>query len=237
MPVPQKETLFNSYQSTSINYLNAMGGGITNAQRLGLTAPEKALWENYALTQWPPVWAKIISPDTKTTTAVNEKDKLKRIITLFQNNLLYRMASSTNVTPTDKDVLLLPSLVRVKKDRPDITTAPNTSMSPMEGAKILSSNRVDNKSKRDSMHPDADALQMVFTIGGPAPVTPQACTGNFISTKAKFIFDGGMENDGKKLFAYTRWVNLREPSKNGPWGTLVMATISAGTPVTTEVVV
>lgn len=229
MAVPQKDADFNSFMSTSSTYLNAMTGGVVNHARLGLLPAEHTQWDAYAITQWPPIWAKIIDPSQKTKAVVDQKDLLKAAILLFMNPLLYRMASVPGVNTTDKNTMRLPNLTRSKTPRPAITTAPNTAMSPLEGAKIMVSNRVDNAETRDHMHPAADALQMVYKIGSPPPAGPETCTGNFMSSKAKFTFDGGMVNDGQKLYVFTRWVNIAEPAKSGPWCPMEMVTISGGT--------
>jgi hypothetical protein len=234
MAAPRLDDELTNYLTTTDTYLNTGNGGVLNYVRLGLVVSERNKWHSYAVTQWPELYNKSNDPNFRTPNIIAEKDELKLEIIEFINPLLFRMAGSSQVTLADKNTLLLPAVKRTRKPRLPIETAPNTSMSPMEGGTILVSNRVDKSEKRDKMHPDADALEMVFKIGGTPPTTPLECSGNFMSSKAKFIFQGGMENDGKKLFAYTRWVNLTDPSKTGPWSTLVMATISAGTPKVVE---
>jgi hypothetical protein len=230
MAINQKDSLFNNELIVTNTYLNSSTGGVLNYVRLGVDATERNKLDSYATTQWPAIYSKLIDPAQKTKVVVEQKEELKKEITDFINPLLYRMASSPNVTVEDKEVLQLPKLKRQRTPRPAISTAPNTSITPLEGATLLISNRVDKSSRRDKMHPDCDVLEVAYKIGGSIPVTPQQCPNLYTSMKALFTFKAGMDKDGKKFFAYTRWVNLREPEKTGPWSPMVMGTISAGTP-------
>ena len=147
----------------------------------------------------------------------------------FATPLLVRMGTSANIIEADRSALEIP-VRKPSTERGPITTAPNTSMSPKEGGQIKIENRVDDDSTRPSMHPLADALEMKYKIGAPPPANAAACPNTFMSSKATFTFDGGQENDGKKLYVYTRWVNISNPANSGPWSSLEIATISAGTP-------
>jgi len=227
--VPENDPEFNLYITGTNTYLLApdpMFG--TNWQRLGLLAAEMASWTAFR-NDWVLTYALYGSDNTRTPTVTKHKNDIKANFATFNESLLTRMEGSPNIVDADRAQLNIPKPDRTPTARGPITTAPDASLTAQEGAKLQIRLRVDTDATRASIHPLADGWQMVYKIGTPAPANPEACPNNHIGTKALTVFEGGMPNDGKKLYAFFRWVNISNPANNGPWSAMEIATISGGT--------
>jgi len=226
MPVPGNDEEFNSYLPTSNTYLNASTGGTVNYLRLGLSVTERNTWDTYVGSTWPPVWTKYTDDSQRTKAITLQKNNLKKEITEFMNLLLIRMATMPDVNETDINTMKL-VIQAPKVPRGPINAVPYAGLESFGGARLQARTRTNEDSTRASMHPLADAIEMRYSIGTVAPVTPDAAPLFFISPKALFDFNVGVINGGKTLFAFFRWVNFSNPENNGEWTTVHSATIQA----------
>ncbi|MBK5284038.1 MAG: hypothetical protein JJE25_01425 [Bacteroidia bacterium] len=136
------------------------------------------------------------------------------------------MRASKNLTLADRNTLNLKERDTVPTARPAITTEPTVKAKPKAGANVLLECRVESDSSRTSRHPDADGEEVRYIIGTTAPANPAACTNSLVRKKARISIELDIADAGKKFYGFVRWVNLSEPSKNGPWSALVTVTIT-----------
>jgi hypothetical protein len=114
--------------------------------------------------------------------------------------------------------------------RPAITSAPVLGLKAAQGSRVEVENRVESDQTRPSRHKDCDGVEVRYIIaaasGGTAPPTPgspssptpgaAAYTFKF-SKKAKLTLQLAETDAGKVITMHSRWVNLTNNSKNGPW--------------------
>jgi len=222
--IPRKDSLFDSYINNTADYLPA-GGPPTNGARLGLTALEITDWDGFR-TRWNTEYGLYTDLNTRTKTIKDNKNQIKKDFITFATPLLERMRTSTALTTSDRNTLNLKERDTVPSARPAITTAPTVKGKPREGANVALECRVTSDSTRTSRHPDADAAEVRYNVGTTAPANPAACTRSHTNKKARFSIETDIADAGKKFYAFVRWVNLSDASKNGPWSALVTVTVT-----------
>lgn len=222
--IPRKDSLFNSYINNTADYL-AAGGPPTNGTRLGLVVAEVAGWGTFR-TNWNTQFGLYTNLNTRTKTITNTKNQIKKDFITFATPLLERMATSAAITLADRNTLNLKVRDTVPSARTAITTAPTVKGKSMEGANVSLECRVVSDSTRTSRHPDADAVEVRYNVGTTAPANPAACTRSHTNKKSRFTIETDIADAGKKFYAFVRWVNLSDASKNGPWSVLVVVTVT-----------
>jgi hypothetical protein len=114
--------------------------------------------------------------------------------------------------------------------RPAITSAPVLGLKATQGSRVQVENRVESDQTRPSIHQDSDGVEVRYSIapasGGTTPTTPgspstptpatAAYTFKF-SKKAKLTLQLAETDAGKVITMHSRWVNLTDETKNGPW--------------------
>lgn len=226
--VPEIDSEFNTYMINTTAHLQLMRGGTLIYTLLGLSAGEMTAWINF-LTTWATQYGLSQNPTTKTKTVNANKDAIHAAFFVFSEPLLTRMEGSDNLIQADRDVLNIAVPDRTPTARAVIDTAPNVDLTPLEGAQIDIELRRNEDADRPSIHPLADGWTMVYLIGTTPPANPAACPKTLTGSKAHSTFDATMENDGKKLYCFFRWINITDPNKNGPWSAMKLVTISGGT--------
>jgi hypothetical protein len=222
--ISRVDAIFNSYINNTSAYLST-GGPPTNGVRLGLTAGEVTDWATFR-GDWNSSYASYTNPDTNTKTIKDTKNAIKRNFITFASPLLDRMATSTAITLADRNTLNIKERDTTPSARPAIGTEPSVKGKSKPGANILLECRVESDSSRTSRHPDSDGAEVCFIVGTAPPRNPAECTRRQVSKKARITLELDIADAGKKFFGYVRWVNLSEPSKNGPWSQLVTLTIT-----------
>jgi hypothetical protein len=222
--IARKDSLFNSYINNTADYL-AAGAPATNGVRLGLTPTEVTAWDTRR-DSWNTNYALYTDDNTRTKTITDTKNNQKDDFIDFATPLLNRMATSAAITLADRNTLNLKERDTVSTARPAITTAPTVKAKAAAGATINFECRVESDSSRTSRHPDSDAAEVRYIVGTTPPANPAACTRSHISAKARFTLELDIADAGKKLYAFVRWVNLSDASKNGPWSAMVVVTIT-----------
>lgn len=227
--VPQRIALCNSYINRTTDHLLSERDGQKVYVLLLLTKEEMDKWEKFR-SDWNKLFALNQNPDTKTKTVNANLKQTRADFTAFAEPLLKRMEGSTALIKADRLILGIKERDRERTLRGAIATAPDVALTPQEGGNVRVRCRVDSDQTRASMHPLADGMELFYKIGGEPPGNEGECPDRLLSKKALFTFKAGTGNDGKRMYAYGRWVNLSEPAKNGPFSPLAIVTISAGTP-------
>jgi len=113
--------------------------------------------------------------------------------------------------------------------RTAIDTQPHLTLKAKSGSRMEVENRVESDQSRASLHQDSDGVEVKYIISLPAtggtPTTPGTPAGgtaaavyiNKFSKKAKFLIQLSETDAGKIITMQSRWVNLTDVAKNGPW--------------------
>jgi hypothetical protein len=146
-----------------------------------------------------------------------ERNAYTKILRAFVKE---QIAGNSSITDPERGGMSLKPMKTKKGKRSAIVGTPMVLAQTMNGGWIKMTVRETTDSNRPSMHPLADAIEVVYCIGGTPPASPKDCINTFISTKAKFIIELGIEYAGKKIYGFVRWKNIRNNNKSGQWSTL-----------------
>lgn len=217
----------NSYYTLSVPYLD------TNKARLNVSDPNidavKLLFDDAGTGNgWKQLWALTVNKATATEPLRKQRNKLRKVITA-KLRVIYDDIPESSLTETDRSTLHLFKRDDKPTKRGKITTAPDVAFTPLEGGEIRQRLRVDDDATRASKHPLADGWERVSKIGGTPPADATECPVKDSGTEALSTFSAGQENDGKRIYAFVRWINLSDAANNSPWSPMEMVTVSAGT--------
>ena len=219
--VPRKDAEFDSYIKTSTLYL--LSG--TNATRLGVTGAEVTAWGSFN-NQWTAIYNQYSDLNQRTKAVTATKNDIKNDATEFMQKILTRLAGNPDLlTESDRAALNIKERDTNPSPRPTITTQPYAEMQATGGGRIKITLRVQNDNSRASMQPDADSIEMAYSIGS-SPASPEAAQTHIVYRKALHTLDAGMGNLGSKLYAFFRWNNSSDSAKSGPWSNIVQVVIA-----------
>lgn len=223
--IPRGIALFNAYINTTDNFLQAPieeGSSTLNWQRLGLTAADATGWHGQQI-EWNKLYAKYSNKDTRTKTV---NDLVKAFKTNFQDfggRILDKIAASDGATEQDQNVFNL--VLSGNRKKPTHHTTPITdgiviSIVSLGSGMIKADFRTDTDTKRASLAPGADSVQVATKLGDPAPENPYEDTDISIVTRASSKVNMGTKAIGKRLYVFARWYNTRQPDLAGQWSTM-----------------
>jgi len=222
------ETGFVFFNVTNADPTNPGSGRISfqlNWQRLGMVEEQFLQWRQYGQ-NWTKKYLLAQSDATKTKAVVSDKNLLREEFTAFAENILTAISGNINLINPDRAILNLPARDREPSPRPAITEAVYTMVKTEPGCTLQFKHRVSSDSNRSSILPASNGVEIrwiVLDADAPAPTAPAQCTHSSIATKAIHYLSFGVENANKKVYFYCRWINTSDPSKNGPWSTLLSA--------------
>ncbi len=217
----------NSYYGVSVPYINThqarLNVSSANNDALQLLHSDPATGNG-----WTQLWALTINKATATEPVRRQRNKLRKVITAKLREI-YQDIPESALTEVDRSTLRIFKRDTKPSSRGKITTAPDVSFTPLEGGDIRQRLRVDEDATRASRHPLADGWERVSKIGGTPPADATECPVKDSGTEALSTFSAGQENDGKRIYAFVRWINLSNAANNSPWSPMEMVTVSAGT--------
>jgi len=224
---PKTLAAVNTNFTTAVPYIN------TNRSRLNVSTPNndalQLLYTDAAAgTGWIEVYPLTTNRATSTGALRDRRDTLIKEITALLR-VIYGDVPESVLTEVDRNTLRIFKRDTTPTARGPIPTAPDVAFTPLEGGKIKQRLRVDDDASRASIHPLADGWQRVAKIGGAPPANVTECPLKHSGTDALSTFDAGQENDGKRLYAFIRWINLGNAANNSAWSSMEVVTISAGT--------
>ena len=223
-PFPTKDAEFSNYIILAIAYL------VTHQVRLSVSDTNKdallaLLGDTGTAGTWLDVFPKSQTRATRTGTVIDDKNDLRdQIEDLLR--AVYDDIPKSALTNDDRNTLNLKKRDSEPSKRPQITTTPYARMFPVKGGKIKITVRVAGDSTRSSMHPDADSIEMRFSIGTTAPVSVKDTTDKKVYKGSVRTFGFGQENATKRLYGFFRWKNETDEAKSGPWSELVQTVIA-----------
>ncbi len=217
----------NSYYGVSVPYIDAnktrLNVSTENNDALQLLHSDPSTGNG-----WTQLWALTINKATATEPVRRQRNKLRKVITAKLREIYFDIPESA-LTEVDRSTLRIFKRDAKPSARGKITTAPDVAFTPLEGGEIRQRLRVDDDATRASRHPLADGWERVSKIGGTPPADASECPVNNTGTEALSTFNAGQKNDGKRIYAFVRWINLSNPVNNSPWSSMEVVTISAGT--------
>ena len=224
---PKKLAEVNTNFTTAVPYLD------THKTHLNVsTANMSALNDLYSDSSGGTGWIEVYPLTTNRATSTGAlRDRrnvlLKEIKDLLK--VIYGDVPVSVLTEVDRNTLRIFKRDTTPTARGPIPTAPDVAFTPLEGGQIRQRLRVDTDATRASVHPLADGWERVAKIGGTPPANVSECPLKHNGTDALSTFDAGQENDGKRLYAFIRWINLGNSANNSAWSSMEIVTISAGT--------
>ena len=211
-PFPRKESELNTYFAQAVAYV------LANAARLLVSA----LNQNNLTAQWA-AWAlaypKSQNPDTRTATAVKEKDDAKDAL-LETLRATYADIPESVLTSQDRATLGIAERSTSRTPTPDPTTKP---IAQVDTSKRLA-HTISFKDEDGSLaKPEGvRGCQIWVKIGAPAK-DPSELTYLATDTKTPYTYQFEGSDGGKPAYYWLRWENTR--GQVGPWSDEVMATI------------
>ena len=102
--------------------------------------------------------------------------------------------------------------------------------------------KVADSNSRTARHPDSNGVEVYYRLEDlvkepqplndtlineePEPSKDGMSFENMFSTRAQFVNELGLDNVGKRLTVYARWVNTTDPSKSGPYSATASMVVS-----------
>jgi len=214
---PSKEGDRNAYYSISCPYLI----DAANATRLGISAGNKTtLADAYAA--YNTAYPLALNPDTRTATAVNNKNTADDNLQAIMRTVFADIPESV-LTEQDRSVLNLHQRSTSSTPAPVPSTKPIVTIDAgnrLEHSVML----VDESSPTSRAKPaGVHGCQIWEKIGSPA-VDASELTYVATVTKSPFINHFNGADAGKVVYYWARWENTR--AETGPWSAVVAATIA-----------
>jgi hypothetical protein len=224
--IPRSLGDFNTFTIRVIPYLT----NADNAKRLGVSEENNnklvlMFGDIDTAGTWIYLWAKTSNDTTSTKPFRIERDEVKKSITSIIR-VVYDDIPVRALTDRDRTTLLIPKRDTTPSTRPAITTRPELTITVQGGARFIVENRVKSDSSRASMHPDADYVELRYSIGETPPASADECAVTIIRSKAREILKLKPADARKNFYCYTRWANKTDEAKSGPWTRLHSAVIS-----------
>ena len=216
----------NDYYAISVPWLNSEASRLNvDGTRLG------ELNDLYDDSSTGLGWLQIYPLTTDDTTVTPSlRDKRNDLIKDINEKLreIYLNVPGADLTQDDRSKLRI--FKRKKRSaRTPISEAPDVALTTMEGGNIRQRLRFDTDENRASRHPDADGWIRVSKTGGAPPAGPEDCPEKEEGTRVLTIIEAGAENDRKPYYCFVRWAIFGQSPKNGPWSSMEVVSISAGT--------
>ena len=223
--VPKTLEKFHPFITVAVPYLFKIDAqsNLPQWNLLGLTSAEANKARKY-LNKWDNgsaspkgIYQLHSSGTTKTKVTRGKVVQLMKDFSKFFSPLLNRMSTSANLSMDGRTVLHIPlpktnHTVHTVKIEADMELAMLSS-----GCNVRFICRVVNSERRPHKPERADSVKIAYHIGEPVPSHADDKTVKEIFTSAVFILPCGMQNQGKRLYAYARWYNTKYPRLAGDW--------------------
>lgn len=233
--IPTNNSAFMAFQQNINAQVTA------NAATWNVPAAEATLLNTWS-TGYEPLFESILNKNTRTRQQVLAHDEYRKDFEAFLRPFCQGFLVNNILIPLSERAAmgLNPRGLNPRTERPIITSAPIPSLKPLGGGMVRFSFKVADSNSRTARHPDSNGVEVYYRLEDqvvpPQPVNDalieeeqtadNAHFDNHFSTRARFINDLGLDNIGKRLVLYSRWVNTSDPSKNGPYSSTVSIVVS-----------
>lgn len=208
--IPRKNVAFFNFQKNMVQMV------VTNAAAWGIPPAAVGAFQT-ASAVYSPHWQNISNPATKTKGMVlmhnQSRKRFEKTVRQFVNQWL---ASNTALKVGDKTNLGLKERESKKHRRPHLLAAPDVYVMSHPGSRMLVVCREEGDSTRPSIPKYADGVEVAYSVG-TRPAHVGETTEHFVTLKARPEIRLETGTAGKFFYAFARWVNLRDHTKNGPW--------------------
>ena len=216
-PFPSKEAELNTYFILVVGYLVTAA----NATRLLVSAANQTLLSSL-LTKWNTYYGLTQNADTRTKTAVDNKDAVKAdLMTLLRT--VYGDIPNSALTTADRNTLNLPEASTSRTPAPVPTTKPIAQVDTSQRLQhtVSFTNADGSVAKPTGVH----GCQIWMKVGGAtAPTDPSELSFVATDTATPYIVTFAGADAGKPVYYWLRWENTR--GEVGPWSDAVMATVT-----------
>ena len=233
--IPSNNNDFMSFQQDLKDQVTA------NATAWNVPAAEATALDTWS-TGYEPLFFSISNKNTRTREQVIAHDEYKADYIAFLRPFCQGFLVNNTLIPISERVAmgLNPRGLNPRSERPKILTAPIPSLFPLGGGMVKFAFKVADSNKRTGRHPDSNGVEVFYNIESLAeqPVVlndtlveeeraqekdDHDVFENYFSTRATFVKELGLDNVGKRLTVYARWVNTSDPEKNSqPSSTISM---------------
>ena len=208
--IPRPNSDFDTFQHNLVNQVsaNASSWAIPLAD-VGELAVASAKYRNC----YKAITAKSTRTMGQVATHNQERLKFEKQLRQFVNSYI---RSNTKITDAQMTSMRLSRKRKKRKVREKIEEAPVVHLKLMGGQWVkIFCNRANHDGK-SYMHPEADGLELRYSLGSPVTL-PEQASGALFSKKAKNVLTLPFEAQGKKLYVFARWLNLTHPERSSPW--------------------
>lgn len=142
-----------------------------------------------------------------------ERKKFEKQLRQFVNGFI---RGNTKITTEQMADMGLAHRRQKRKVREQMNESPEVSLVLLGGMQVKIFCRQQNHDGKASVHPEADGIELRYSLGTPVSHASQA-TEVLFTKKAKNLLRLPIEAQGKKLYVFTRWLNLTHPERSSPW--------------------
>jgi hypothetical protein len=220
---------------------------VPNAVTWNIPAAQVATLQTWSV-GYAPLFNAIKNTANRTHMQIVAHNVYRKQYEAFLRTFIQSFVVNNILIPVDQRVGmgLNPRGYNPRSKRPKIETVPVISLRPLGGGLMRFSFRVIDTDGRSKIHPDSDGVEIYFEIltseadMSEAPVTEvnkkavsilgtsQTESGfdTHFSTRAIFRKQLSIDDKGKTLYIYARWVNNTNPELSGNFSAVTSAVIS-----------
>lgn len=220
--IPDPDADFDEWQQNLLTHVNAGGAA------WAIPDPKVAAL-NTRQTQWATDYAAggkhVDRTDSQQLKKTQTRDVYEKEIRDFIGEFIRK---NSLIDDDDRKAMKLTVPDTEPTARQQIDTAPSVRLIPKAGARFVVECRVKSDSTRVSRHKDADGVELAYIVApkNELPANPNVTTESKLSGSARVRLELSIEDAGKSLHVFARWINTTDDSKNGPWSGLASKVIS-----------
>lgn len=237
--IPYNNNDFNNFQT----YLNEQV--TANSVAWNIPAAEQTALDTWS-TGYAPLYKAILNLDTRTRAQVMAHDEYRDDYVGFLRPLCQGYLTNNPLIPISDRVAmgLNPRGLNPPSERPSILTAPILELKALGGGLVRFAFKVEASNTRSARQEDSNGVEVFYKLQSQvAEAVPVLAEGDeptsdnpsdnglpsegyekMFSTRARFIHQLPIQDIGKTLHVYARWVNTSDATKNGPYS-MVLATV------------
>lgn len=241
--IPSNNNDFFNFQG----YLNTEVS--TNAVAWNVPASEQTALDTWS-NGYGNVYKNITNVETRTRQDITAHDEYRADFVAFLRPFCQGFLTNNLLIPVSDRVAmgLNPRGLNPRSERPYITTAPVPELKALGGGLVRFTFKVEASNKRYARQADSNGVEVYYKLLSQA-TKPEAVVvledsldaeadnpadsglptdgyKNMFSTRARFNYQLAIEDIGKTLHVYARWVNTSDAKKSGPYSMVSTAVVS-----------